>query len=145
MLCFFVLLFLDGMIVAASNVVDIDCAGAALVARQSASPLRAGLQVTLATAHEHAFEAAMILLAPLVAVAAQYACGLFAEDHDSSASGKPPMHLSAPTLLFALALVFILCTLVSLVCYAWLLPRLSTRQFARAMAAEETVLQDGST
>lgn len=119
------LVFIDGLVVAASNVVDIDCDGVLLVARQHLAPMRPNLQQQMMQMHEWTFEGSMILLAPLLAVAAQAACGSWNAD-----SELDKIHgLSGPIFLLALALLFLVCSIVSLIAYGCNIPSLTSTQF----------------
>ena len=142
--------FLDGLVVAASNVVDLDCDGAALLARQHLLPVRAGLTGQFAKWHEAAFEASMIFLAPLLALVAQAVCTHWNVDADANAdanaAGQPQQQklhgLSGPILLFTLGGLFLACSAASFCAYLSAIPTLSPEDFRRRSGPELEELVD---
>jgi hypothetical protein len=107
---FVVLVFLDGSLVAFSNVVDIDCGGTSILAKQHGFNVDETVLNRFNSLHTGWFDGSMILLAPLSAFLAVIA------------RQSIPSHTDVASILGILAAVFLISTGLSLFFYNYYIP-----------------------
>jgi hypothetical protein len=99
---FLLMMFLDGVMIAFANVVDIDCGGTDLIAAQYSVTVNDALRTSFNSIHEGFFNLSMIVFAPFLAWVSYFAVQHWTNAQDAAAIGG------------TLSFIFLVLSLVSL-------------------------------
>lgn len=127
---FLIFVFLDGTLVAFSNVVDIDCGGTGILAKQHGFAVDENTLNRFNSLHTGWFDASMIVLAPLTAVFAVITANQL-KDAKSNVQ-----QLDVAAIMGVLAGVFLLTSIFSLYYYNARIPNTDEAELAAANAAD---------